>query len=347
MALTLPRDNSTMATNPSRLTPTTVSVTIGLLCRSEEMIAQPRYPVSPDAADVAARRRRITSKHATAPAAATLRLPRAPNWGIAARAEHRRRVSAARPRPSAPITSATPIDASKSRSNSDVGASASRPTLIDPEVVQLPQRVRDTGYDGDVEVLDGTRRHLGHGRRHVHGAMARQHHAGDARALGTAQQRAHVVGIGDTVEDEEERDMSRSRPAQRLELDLLEGPGVGQDALGGIGARRAFEFGPGNEHQPDPSTRGEAFDVVDLRRRVEVFGDPDLAHRSTTRGQELAHGLAALDLLATQSVAAAGATRPVTVRRVGAPVPAPRPRRCAASHLARWRCRVPTHRRSL
>ena len=96
------------------------------------------------------------------------------------------------------------------------------------------------------------------------GAMARQHHSGHPRALRAAQQGADVVRIGHAVEDEQERRHRAAHFAQRVELDLFEGPGPGQDALGGIGARGAFELGAGNEHQSDPSTRRQPFDVVDL-----------------------------------------------------------------------------------
>ena len=121
--------------------------------------------------------------------------------------------------------------------------------------------------------------------------------------------------------------MAPSGPAQRLELDLLEGPGVGQDALGGVGAGRPFELGPGDEHEPGAPTRGEALDLVDLGRRVEVLGDPDLAHRSAARGQQLAHGLTALDLVATQSMAATGAPRTASSCTASSRCTAPSPPR--------------------
>jgi hypothetical protein len=81
-----------------------------------------------------------------------------------------------------------------------------------------------------------------------------------------------------------------------------------QNALRRVGARGALELGAGDEHEADAATRGQSFDLVDLRRRVEVLGDPDLAHRTTARREQFAHGVAALDLFPTQAVRGTAAT---------------------------------------
>ncbi len=114
--------------------------------------------------------------------------------------------------------------------------------------------------------------------------------------------------IGDAVEDEQERRPAPAGAAQRLELDLFEGPGMGQNTLRRIGARGALKLGAGDEHEAYAPTRGQSFDLVDLRRGVEVLGDPDLAHWATARGEQLAHGVAALDLFPPQAVPSAAAT---------------------------------------
>ena len=85
--------------------------------------------------------------------------------------------------------------------------------------------------------------------------MAGQHHAGDAGALGAAQQGTHVVGIGDAVEDEQERRHPAPGPAQRRRARPPRGAGR---APGPPGGRRCApplsSLAPGHEHEPHAPT---------------------------------------------------------------------------------------------
>ena len=138
--------------------------------------------------------------------------------------------------------------------------------------------------------------------------MPRQHHAGHARALGAAEQRAEVVRIGDPVDDEKEGGLApRARLAERPERHRLDRPGEGDHTLGRLGAGERVDPPPGHVGDPDPAPRGECFDLVENRRLVHPFGEEDLLDRSLP-GEKLAHRLAALDLIAAE--ATVGTPRP-------------------------------------
>ncbi len=180
-------------------------------------------------------------------------------------AADRRRVSDARPRSSAPDHERHPlagVELEVEERQRRVGVETDGEG---PQLLETPQRARDAGRHGDGEVLDGTGRDLGHCGRDVGGTVPGKHHTGDAGALGGAQERPHVVGIGDAIEDEEERWHAPPGATQVVELDLFERTGVRQHALRCVGTRRRHQPGTGNGDEPHAPTRGQALDVVDLR----------------------------------------------------------------------------------
>ena len=157
--------------------------------------------------------------------------------------------------------------------------------------------------------------------------MARQHDPGDTGALRRAQERPEVAGVGDAVDGDEERRPVRrggrwrgrrgAPPARRRRL--------GQHALRGLAPRLGEELAPGSPAAPAPAPPRPA---PRCRRGSDdgsgLGEDPDLPHLAPAGQQELAHGLAALDLVATDAVAPAG--RPRASYACARPVPAAAPR---------------------
>ena len=83
--------------------------------------------------------------------------------------------------------------------------------------------------------------------------MARQDDTGDAGALGAAQQRAQVPGVGDAGRHEEEGSRAVAiGPGQVLEGNRLERAGQGQDTLGCVRAGLGVQPGPGHRLDGDP-----------------------------------------------------------------------------------------------
>ena len=80
---------------------------------------------------------------------------------------------------------------------------------------ELLEGGREAADDGEREVLDGPGRRLRDGGGDVHRPVAGQHDPGDAGALGGAQKRAEVAGVGDAVDDHQERWPAAGRPVAR------------------------------------------------------------------------------------------------------------------------------------
>ena len=175
----------------------------------------------------------------------------------------------------------------------------------DPQPGQRGQRGGDAAHQGHGEVLDGPGGHLGDRGRQVGGPVPREDDPGDAGALGAAQDGPEVVGVGDAVDDQEEREPPPDRGlAQVLERCLLDGPGQGHHALGPLGAGHRVEAPTGDHLDGDPPTGSQGLDVVEDLGGVHALGQEDRRHRAPAGGQELAHGLAALDLVAAQALVA-------------------------------------------
>ncbi len=183
---------------------------------------------------------------------------------------------------------------------------------------------------GHGQVLDGAGGGLGHRRGHVRSPVTGQDHPRDPGALGRAQQRAEVAGVGQPVERQQERSgTAGGGPGQAVHLDRLQLGGVGQHALGGVGAGLGVQLAAADLADGDAVLGGQLDDLVDDRRRIQVVGQPHLPDLATPGEQQLAHRLPALDLVAAQrpSRRSAGSRRtrasgPAPSRRARRPTPA-------------------------
>ncbi len=162
-----------------------------------------------------------------------------------------------------------------------------------------------------------------------------QHDARDARALGRAEERAEVAGVGHPVDGEQERVHPVADAGQHVvELHLGQRRRPGEHALGRLGAGRRRELGAAHVAHRHPDALGQLGDVVEHQRVVLVAGHPDLADLAGAGQQQLTHRLAALDLVTAEALRArwtsrdrlGARTKPnATDCRVGRPC-APRPR---------------------
>ena len=107
-------------------------------------------------------------------------------------------------------------------------------------------RRRQSADERHRQVLHRARRGLGDRRGHVHGPVLGQHHPGDPGALGDAQQRAQVAGIGHAVDGQQERRSALARAAQLLERGLRQLGGPGHHALGRVGVAERRRAWPGS-----------------------------------------------------------------------------------------------------
>ena len=135
--------------------------------------------------------------------------PATPFSGMLTSSSHRWRTRRDSPLPSAPEHEGDrPVGGGQvPQAGGRVAVEADDPHAPARELLQGGGQAAD---DGEPQVLDGPGRRLGDRGRDVHGPVAGQHDPGGAGALGRAQQRAEVAGIGDAVDRHEER---RPRPA--------------------------------------------------------------------------------------------------------------------------------------
>ena len=159
-------------------------------------------------------RRRTTSKHATAAAAATLSDSRRPCIGMLATRSHRFRVRRDRPRPSAPSTSDDgpvghlELEHARRRRRRRARRSRHRRATRGRAGAGSP----DTSAIGRCSTAPAAAFTAAGVRQRA--AVAREHHARHARGLGDPQDRAEVPRVGDAVERDEER-VGRSRAGRR------------------------------------------------------------------------------------------------------------------------------------
>ena len=139
-----------------------------------------------------------------AAAAATFNEPNRPRRGMAATTSQRWRTNRDKPAPSAPRTSATGPVATGSWCRRRRAAAVE---AHDPDAggLQALERRRQPADEGDGQVLDGAGGGLRDRGGHVHRPVAGQHDPGGAGALGRAKDRAEVAGVGDAVDDHQER----------------------------------------------------------------------------------------------------------------------------------------------
>ena len=135
------------------------------------------------------------------------------------------------------------------------------------------------------------------------GAMARQHDARDSRALGRAEQRAEVAGIGHPVDHEQERMQTMADAGEQVvELHFGQGRRLGQHALGRLGSGGGGELGAAHVAHRHTDALGQLRDVVEHHRVVLIAGHPHLADLAGAGQQQLTHRLAPLDLVATEAL---------------------------------------------
>ena len=163
-------------------------------------------------------------------------------------------------------------------------------------------------------VLDRSGRRLGGRRGDVDGSMAGQDRPGHAGALGRPQDGAEVAGIGDPVQRHEERGRAAPRGDEVVEVDLGQRRGQGQHALGRLAAGLRGE--PPACSPIATVTRSAAASSRMSSRIGDVVAlvdHPHLADRRRPAMQQLADGLAPLDLVAAEAACC---------RRRHAPAPA-------------------------
>ena len=93
----------------------------------------------------------------------------------------------------------------------------------------------------------------------------------------------------------------REGSAQGVERGLLDGPGQGHHALGGVGAGHRVDPAAGHVLDPHPPGGGQRLDLVEDGGGVHPLGHEERRHRPPVGLEQLAHRLAALDLVAAQS----------------------------------------------
>ena len=191
------------------------------------------------------RRARAISKQASVPAVPTLRLATRPRMGMETSSSQRSRTSRRQARA---------LGAQHERDRRVVHGQVPEGLLgplveahhPDAGVLHGLDGRGQAAHRGHRQVLDGAGRGLGDRGRDVHGPVLGQDHAGHAGALGGAQQRAEVAGVGDAVAAQQER--RRLRPLRRTirssSVSLGERLGEGDDALRGVGAGGGVELGP-------------------------------------------------------------------------------------------------------
>ena len=140
---------------------------------------------------------------------------------------------------------------------------------------------------------------------------------GGAGALGRAEQRAEVAGIGDAVDRDEERRRAAPRGAARSSSGVsVERGGLGQHPLRRLAARLGEELGRPTDRTGTRSASASSTMSASDVGRVLLGEQPDLPHPPPAGEQQLAHGLAPLHLVAAEPLALAG-------RRVAAAPPPP------------------------
>ena len=142
--------------------------------------------------------------------------------------------------------------------------------------------------------------------------MPGQHNPGHPGALGAAQQSAQVAGVGDAGRDQEE---GRGGPgggrAHLLERHRVNRPGQSQHPLGGLGPGLGVEPGVGHGLEGNAQFGGQCLNPIELGRGILVLGHEDASDAAARCGQQLEHGLTALDLVAAQLADRLGPGTPV------------------------------------
>ena len=217
-------------------------------------------------------------------------------------------------------------------SNSVRSAASSSPTTQIPSSRSRASVAGSPRNEGDRHVLDGAGRRLGDGRRDVHGPVAREEHPVDAGAVAVADDRPEVARIGDAVDGDQERRAPGTPLDEVGELGLRQRRGEGDDALRRLAARLGVELRPSDVGDRHPVGMGQGDDVGDavVGRAVvtdQLRRDPHLVDLAPSGDQQLADGLASLDLLAAETLGSplAGWGSPAS-RLIGPVRPAPRVR---------------------
>jgi hypothetical protein len=130
--------------------------------------------------------------------------------------------------------------------------------------------------------------------------VLRQNHSGHARPVATTQQRTKIPRVGHTIKRNEKRLDSVLRLQQFVEVGLGQSIGEGDDTLWRLATCSLFQSLASHVEDLNSRVVRKLTYVVDDVARIDVGGDPDLARTSTTRNQQLANRLAALDLFASE-----------------------------------------------
>ena len=149
---------------------------------------------------------------------------------------------------------------------------------------------------------------------------------GHPRALGRAQQGTDVVRIGHAVEHEQERRCHSARSSHRARARPPRGAGRGRGRPGGRRCAPLCRAWSAGRARAGPVAVSP---VVRCRRSAGTGRDPrtptPLARDGGRAAEQLAHGLATLDLLPTQAVPARAGTSGHAPRPAPAPAPGPVP----------------------
>ena len=229
------------------------------------------------------------------------------------------------PGPSAPSTRQIGSVASDPSSNNPRSAASSRPTIQMPRSVSLLQRRRQARHERDRHVFDRPGRRLGHGRRHVHGAVSGQQHP-----VTPAPSQLRMIAPrlpGSVTPSTATRNGAVPRRRATARRDRPRGAAANAITPCGASLRASRSSLERRRSSPAPVGRGDLDDVVDARRRPRARARSRSRAPCGARHQQLAHRLATLDLPAAEPL-------PAVDDRVGAAAADPPPRldRRAAGH---------------
>jgi hypothetical protein len=124
-------------------------------------------------------------------------------------------------------------------------------------------------------------------------------HTGSVTA---AQECAEVARVGDAVEGDEERRIVRTATQEKVEFDILERCGEGNDTLGCFAAGLRLETLAVDLGDLDAHRTSDLDDVVDDIVGVEVSGEPDLLDAALAGHEKLADRLTTFDLFTTEAL---------------------------------------------
>ena len=132
-------------------------------------------------------------------------------------------------------------------------------------------------------MFQGAGGHLGHRTGETGTATLGENHAVGPEGLGTAHDRTEVLGVGETVESDQEGSFRQLATAlhQGGEIKALGCGGLEHDPLVHPAAADLAEAGPGDLLHEHPGGLGLAQQLQEAGAEAHLWGAPDAMHRPT------------------------------------------------------------------